>query len=112
MTTNFYDASSRDDDAALTPTGMLLLFAQYAYDKRVSMPISGRRLSADMVQRVLDAASAEGFTKTNELRSMLQGGKFSSRCKALANAAAEAAGRDVFDAIYTQFVIAAATKIH
>lgn len=83
----------------LSPAGVLLMMASYAYESDDETTPAGRARAQDAVRRILSAARAGGFTQGDVLETMMARGEVSARVKELAHTAVEAAGAGAVIAI-------------
>ncbi|MFD0666104.1 hypothetical protein ACT80S_00145 [Ramlibacter sp. MAHUQ-53] len=85
---------------SVSPAGMLLLLGRLANDPHWCKEADRRARAAAMVETILDIAEAHGFTGTREFQALLGDNVVSARSVDLAEDAAAAAGREIFDALY------------
>ena len=80
----------------LSPVGVLLVAAESAYSADAETALQDRAFAQRMVQEVLSAARAAGFTQGQVLETLLANLSTSGRVKELAAEAIESIGVPVF----------------
>lgn len=76
----------------IQPAGMLLLFASMSYGPQDNPDWTGAPKTEAIVQAILAAARAGGYTQVDILHTLLVRGERSKRMEAMARAACAAAG--------------------
>jgi hypothetical protein len=78
----------------MQPAGVLLILADMVYGPQDDPARTGRAKTEAMVQAMLAAAQAGGFTQADILQTLLVRGERSKRIENMARAACAAAGND------------------
>ncbi|MBX9936485.1 MAG: hypothetical protein K2Y10_07810 [Burkholderiaceae bacterium] len=92
--------NSTEDDYQITPAGVLIMLAYYAYDKTGECPPEVRDRNLEKVNAVLSAARIGGFMQADVLETILSQREISARTGALAVAACNAAGQEALVKIF------------
>jgi len=85
------------------PAGVLLILADMVYGPQDVPSWTGRPKAEAMVQAMLCAAQAGGYTQTDVLHTLLVRGERSQRIQTMARAACEAAGPDRLAELFAIF---------
>ena len=84
----------------IQPAGVLMLLADTVYGDSCESSPAGRARAKAMIDAMLKAARAGGFTQSDILETLLSRGDVSHRVKALAVEACAAAGNDAIGEIF------------
>ena len=101
MTTNPLFTPTADGTAYdIKPAGVLLMLADTVYGDPSETPPAGRARAQAMLDAILSAASAGGFTQFDILATLLSRNEVSPRVKTMAIQACEAAGTAALGKIF------------
>ena len=84
----------------IQPAGVLLILAGTVYGDPSETPPAGRARGKALMDAMLTAARAGGFTQSDILATLLAGGEVSHRVKAMAVQACAAAGNEALGRIF------------
>jgi len=84
----------------IQPAGLLLIMADLVYEPHADPAWTGKPRTKFMIESLLSAARASGYTQTDILQTLLARGNRSQRVQDLARAACAAVGSDRIGEIF------------